>query len=339
MPRIPASKDRYASGAALAPAGHARPPRRSWHHAARSTRRRQPARHHRGRDRVADSPRATPRGQAEQPITATRWPRRARRRCARFPGSYDIDGTPAGGLRPCALAADALDRNTPVSATSSTKSGRPRSSPAEPEAAFVRRWASSLFCGGTGPGTGIEVCVFRLAGGTRSQAARLSCRRPDEAAMSERGFTLAELLIASVITLLCRPGPRARGTRCPHGAYRRAGLHGHGAAAPRGRGCHRGRHCQRGRRTRYRRRRRAALGVRPRRAAVAGVAGLVVQRASGPEVSCREAGAARGRPARARRDRSRSIPPTGCAPALETSADSPSATSLSPSTRGGTSTC
>jgi hypothetical protein len=99
---------------------------------------------------------------AEQLITATTLAAARLEALRAIPWQYDIDGAVPEVSGLALSPPDALERNSTGFWDAIDESGRPRSSPAEPGAAFVRRWAIVSAVAGPAQARGIEVCVFRL---------------------------------------------------------------------------------------------------------------------------------------------------------------------------------
>jgi type II secretory pathway pseudopilin PulG len=99
---------------------------------------------------------------AEQLITATTLAAARLEALRAIPWQYDITGAVPDLASLSLSPPDALERNSNGFWDAIDEAGRPRSGPAEPLAAFVRRWAIVPAVTGAAQARGIEVCVFRL---------------------------------------------------------------------------------------------------------------------------------------------------------------------------------
>jgi len=99
---------------------------------------------------------------AEQLITATTLAAARLEALRAIPWHYDIAGAVPDIASLSLSPPDALERNSTGFWDAIDEAGRPRSSPAEPLAAYVRRWAIVPALTGAAQARGIEVCVFRL---------------------------------------------------------------------------------------------------------------------------------------------------------------------------------
>jgi hypothetical protein len=99
---------------------------------------------------------------AEQLITATTLAAARLEALRAIPWEYGIDGAEPEIAGLSLSPPDALERDSTGFWDVTDESGRPRSSPTEPGAAFVRRWAIAPAVAGPARARGIEVCVFGL---------------------------------------------------------------------------------------------------------------------------------------------------------------------------------